>query len=83
MKLFSLSYLVGWADMCFSSFFTALEKPARSFAVSLFGTLVFPIAFLFVLTGVLGLPGVWLMPTVAGTFSGLLTVILVLTMKWK
>ena len=27
MKLFSLSYLTGWVDMCFSSYFTALERP--------------------------------------------------------
>ena len=34
MKLFSLSYLTGWVDMCFSSYFTALERPARSMLTS-------------------------------------------------
>ena len=39
MKIFSFSYLVGWADTCFSSFFTALERPAHSLIVSLMPTL--------------------------------------------
>lgn len=82
MKLFSISYLVGWIDMCFSSFFTALEQPGRSFLVSFFGTLLFPILFLFVLSGLWGLNGVWLMPTIAGIASGILTIILAGTMKW-
>lgn len=82
MKLFSVSYLVGWIDMCFSSFFTALERPGRSFLVSFFGTLLFPILFLFVLSGLWGLNGVWLMPTIAGIASGILTIILAGTMKW-
>ena len=60
MKLFSLSYLTGWVDMCFSSYFTALERPARSLITSFFGTLVFPIAFLFILTPIWQLNGVWL-----------------------
>ena len=82
MKLFSISYLVGWIDMCFSSFFTALERPGRSFMVSFFGTLLFPILFLFVLSGLWGLNGVWLMPTISGIASGILTIILAGTMKW-
>lgn len=81
MKIFSFSYLVGWADMCFSSFFTALERPIRSFIVSLFGTLLFPILFLFILSGMWGLNGVWLMPTIAGFASGILTLLLAVTLK--
>ena len=38
MKLFSLSYLTGWGDICFSSFFTALERPVRSLLTSFFVT---------------------------------------------
>lgn len=82
MKLFALSYLFGWIDMCFSSYFTALERPARSFLVSLFGTLVFPIAFLFILSDLWGLKGIWLMPAVAGAASGILTLLLAVTMKY-
>ena len=83
MKIFSFSYLVGWADTCFSSFFTALERPARSLIVSLFGTLIFPVLFLLLLSVRFGLNGVWLAPTVAGFASGILTLGLAVTMKPK
>ena len=83
MKLFSLSYLTGWVDMCFSSYFTALERPARSMLTSFFGTLVFPIVALFALTPFLKLNGVWLSALVSCTASALFTVMLYLTMKIK
>lgn len=83
MKLFSLSYLTGWVDMCFSSYFTALERPVRSLITSFFGTLVFPIAFLFALTPLWKLNGVWLTSVAACTASAILTIILALTMGNK
>ena len=83
MKLFSLSYLTGWVDMCFSSYFTALERPARSMLTSFFGTLVFPIAALFALTPMLKLSGVWLSAFASCTVSAIFTVILYFTMKTK
>ena len=81
IKLFSFSYLVGWIDMCFSSLFTALGHPVQSLLVSFFGTLVFPIAFLFILTALWGLNGVWLMASTAAVASGILTVILAKTIN--
>ena len=81
MKLFSLSYLVGWVDMCFSSYFTALERPSRSLLTSFFGTLVFPIAALFILTPFFDLNGVWLSSVTACTASAVFTIILYRTMK--
>lgn len=81
IKLFSFSYLVGWVDMCFSSFFTALDRPIRSLLVSFFGTLVFPISFLFLLTARWGLDGIWLMTSAAAVASGILTLILAKTIK--
>ncbi len=81
MQLFSLSYLTGWVDMCFSSYFTALERPFRSLLTSFFGTLVFPIVFLFILTPIWQLNGVWLSSFSACTASAILTVSLYLTMK--
>jgi Na+-driven multidrug efflux pump len=81
MKLFSLSYLMGWVDMCFSSYFTALERPARSMLASFFGTLVFPIGALFALTPFLELNGVWLSSVAACSASAIFTLILALTMK--
>lgn len=81
MKLFSVSYLFGWVDMCFSSYFTALERPVRSLLVSFFGTLIFPVAFLFILSDIWGLNGIWLMPTVAGVASAIFTLILAVSAK--
>ena len=81
MKLFSLSYLMGWVDMCFSSYFTALERPSRSLLTSFFGTLVFPIAALCILTPFLELNGVWLSSVASCTLSAVFTVMLYFTMK--
>lgn len=81
IRIFSFSYLAGWIDMCFSSYFTALDRPARSLLVSFFGTLVFPVAFLFVLTALWGLNGVWFMATAASVASGILSLSLAATLK--
>ena len=81
VRIFSFSYLVGWIDMCFSSYFTALNRPVRSLLVSFFGTLIFPIAFLFLLTAIWGLNGVWLMASAAAVASGILTLILARTLN--
>lgn len=83
IKIFSFSYIVGWVDMCFSSYFTALDRPARSLIVSIFGTLFFPILFLIILTSKWGLNGVWLMPTVAGIASGILTLLLAYSLNTR
>ena len=81
MELFSFSYLTGWVDMCFSSYFTSLERPFRSLLTSFFGTLVFPIAALFVLAPMLELNGVWLSSVASCTVSAIFTVFLAMTMK--
>lgn len=80
MELFSLSYLVGWIDACLSSYLTALERPGRSLAVSLCGTLIFPVAALLLLTPAWKLDGVWLMPLAAGMASAIVAVLAVVTM---
>ena len=67
--------------MCFSSYFTALERPVRSLLTSFFGTLVFPVAFLFVLTPIWKLNGVWLTSIAACTASAVLTIVFAVTMK--
>ncbi len=81
MELFSLSYLTGWVDMCFSSYFTALERPVRSLLTSFFGTIVFPAAALLVLAPAFGLKGVWLSAFASCTLSAVFTLILALTMR--
>lgn len=81
IKIFSFSYLVGWIDMSFSAFFTALDKAGRSLAVSVCGTLLFPILFLFILTKIYGINGVWMTSAAAGCASGILTLLLAKTLR--
>lgn len=81
IKIFAFSYLVGWIDMCFSSFFTAVDRPVRSLVLSLFGTLVFPVTFLYVLTAFWQLNGVWLMSCTAAFASALLALALAIPLK--
>ncbi len=81
VQLSSFSYLVGWVDLCFSSYFTALDRPVRSLMASAAGALVLPIASLVLLTPQFGLNGVWLSATAATAASGLLTLILMKTMR--
>jgi len=81
IRIFAFSYIVGWIDVCFSSLFTAVDKPGRSLIIAVFGTVVFPIVSLFILTGICGLTGVWLMAPVAALASGILTMVLVKTVK--
>ena len=63
------------------SYFTALERPARSMLTSFFGTLVFPIGALFILTPYLELNGVWLSALSSCTLSAVFALILYLTLK--
>ncbi len=81
MKMFSLSYITGWVDMCFSSYFTALERPFRSLLTSFFGTVFFPIASLFILTPYLSLNGVWLSALASCSAGAIFTLILAFTMR--
>ena len=81
ITIFSFSYLVGWIDTCYSSYFTALDRPIRSLIVSIFGTLIFPIILLFLLTKIWGLTGVWIMSFMAAIMSGILTITLARSLK--
>ena len=72
MKLFSLSYLLGWVGTCLSSFFTALNRPGLSLALAFSRTLIFPLLCLAVLPALLGLDGVWLTSAGAGVLTALL-----------
>jgi Na+-driven multidrug efflux pump len=73
LTIFAFSYLAGWMDLCFSSYFTALDMPGRSLLLSFVGTLVLPAALL---APIYGLLGIWLMPPIASLFSGILALFL-------
>ena len=81
MRFFSLSYLFGWVDTCLSSYFTALERPARSMLSALFGTLIIPIGSLFIMSNDYGLTGVWLSAFLSSVVSAAFSFILYGTMK--
>ena len=81
IKLFSFSYIFGWIDMCFSSLFTSLDQPGKSFIISLFGTLIFPIGSLFIMPLFWELNGVWMMPAVSCTVSGIFTLFVTIFSK--
>lgn len=83
MKLFSFSYLFGWVDMVVSAYFTSLEKPMYSLALSFLGTLVFPIVALIVMAGILGLNGVWLSCTVSGVLIAIVAVFMLRKVRLK
>ena len=76
ITIFAFSYLPGWIDMCYSSYFTALDRPILSLLVSLCGTLLFPLAFLLLFSTLWGLIGIWLMVPAAALASSLLTLLL-------
>jgi len=80
MELFSLSYVVSWVDACLGSYLTALDRPGRSLAVTLCGTLVFPVLSLGILAPLWGLDGVWCMPLAAGIASAVVAVAAVAAM---
>lgn len=59
-RLFSFAFLLSGFNIWCSSFFTALNNGAISAAVSFIRTLVFQLAMVLILPGILGLNGVWL-----------------------
>ncbi|ECW8955328.1 MATE family efflux transporter [Campylobacter lari] len=58
--LFSFSFLLSWLGKLCASFFTALDKPMLSLAISIIQSLVLPFIFIQVLSYYLSLNGVWL-----------------------
>lgn len=74
MRLFSFSYLVNWIGTAASSFFTAMNRPVISLAISSGQTFIFPLASLLVLPAFLGIDGVWLTSLSAEIMTALLAV---------
>ncbi len=81
MGLYAFSYLVSWIDGCLSGYLTALGQVGRSFAMSIMGTLGFPLLGLAVLVPPLGIDGVCLMPLFAGVLSGGMGIALSITIR--
>lgn len=60
IQLFALSYIISEINIFASAFFTALNNGLVSAIISFLRTLVFQIAFIFILPELLGLNGIWL-----------------------
>lgn len=73
MRIFSLSYLVSWCAILSGSFFTALNRPLFSLITASCNTLIFPVASLLLLSGFLGLDGIWLSSPAAAAASFILS----------
>lgn len=83
IELFAISYLTGWVDICFSSYFTAVEKPIYSLLIAFWGTVIIPIVFLVLFTPIWHLNGIWITIITASIVSAILTIIFVLIIKIK
>lgn len=82
MRLFALSYLGGWVEICLSGFIVSLESPLHSFLVTTLRTIVFPVISLLILVPLLNLNGVWLSPGLTGVFSALASIVIA-RQVWK
>lgn len=60
IRIFSLSYIISGLNIFSSSFFTALHNGPISTAISFLRTLLFQIAFIFILPLIWGIDGIWL-----------------------
>lgn len=65
IRIFALSYIISGLNIFSSSFFTALHNGPISTAISFLRTLLFQIAFIFILPLVFGLDGIWLAVVIA------------------
>ncbi len=81
MGIYAFSYWANWVSRCLSSYLTALGKAVQSFITSICSTLIFPLLCLAILAPTQGFDGVCLMPLLAGILSGVLAVILSITLK--
>ncbi|MGN0909584.1 MAG: MATE family efflux transporter [Succinivibrio sp.] len=82
IRIFSISYLFIWAEICLRVFLTALESAGRAFILSMARTVVFPLASLWACTRLWGLEGVWISSSVSAFASAALGVYFALSL-WK
>lgn len=70
------SYLFGWFSMTVGSFLTGFEKATESMIVMLVESVVLPLVLLFVLTKILGVYGIFLIPSIGGVVSMVIAFVL-------
>lgn len=74
--LFSMAYLVRWFSLATQSYMSAVGKFSYAMIISLAITFVFPIIFLFALTGSFGLDAIWANLSLSAFAAAILSVIL-------
>ena len=72
------SYLFDWFSMTVSSFLTGLEKATESMVIMLVESVVLPLVLIVVLTKLIGVYGIFLIPTIGGIVSTIIGLVL-----WK
>ena len=63
------SYLFSWFSLTVESFFTGLEKATESMIVLVVESVILPVLLMVALTKVMGVYGIFLVPTVSGCIS--------------
>lgn len=81
--IYSFAYLLMGANICGSSFFTALNNGIISALISFLRTLIFQVAAVLILPKLFGLDGIWLSEIVAEIASFIVVVICVISMRKK
>lgn len=81
--LFSFSFLFAGIPMYGSAFFTALNNGIVSAAISVLRTVVFQIAFVFILPLIFGVNGIWISIVCAELCSMIVAVIMFITNRKK
>lgn len=78
LRIFSTVFLLMGFNVVTAGFFSAIERPARSLAISLGRGLVLLAASLFAMTALFGADGIWFAPAVSDTVCLLITGMLLL-----
>ncbi len=73
MKIFGLSFLLGWFGFAIQGFFGAIEKPLPATILSVAKALVFPVILIYSLRPV-GLDGLWFNPVGTSVLTAVLAV---------
>ncbi len=80
LRLFGVSFLVGWFGFATQGFLGAIEKPLPATILSVCRALVCPVAFIYALS-FLGLDGLWLNYTATSLVTAIMAVIMLLVIQ--
>ncbi len=76
MRLFAVSFLVGWFGFAIQGFFGAIEKPLPATALSIARALVFPVILIYALQ-FMGLDGLWLNYAATSLLTAIMAIVMI------